>query len=288
MEIKIKLPHNVRVTCPSPESAIIVLRSLRFKADYENLVGKNESLMPPSKSFRPSDEVYEAVQKQNQEEGNSYPNSDVTRTEYGPPATASGRPSEGEGFQAFAGRDRSDHEASLDAEFEELEVLPFSGPGEEDDVEDEEEDSSDSGLEADSNQEKFDDIDEPGSEYLGDGPTIEIDVLEEDESDLRKRNTRSRHAAELAPSEEHEESDFDPQVRDIFLSSQMGERTRKVFDFIQTRKVFTTKDVQKFIKTELGLRRTAKNKRKVRDSLKTIEKTGIIQKIARGEWQKVS
>ena len=110
--------------------------------------------------------------------------------------------------------------------------------------------------------------DEPDAEYLGDGP----DTV----SDEPKANTRSRHSASL--------------VGGIFLPLEgiADERTRRLFDFVQTRLVFSTKDAQQFAEEEMGLHMSRKNRRRVRDALRTIRKAGFIEKAPHGDWRRVA
>lgn len=288
MEIKIKLPHNVRITCPTPETAIIILRSLHFRSEYSDLVGRIESM----RSQPPSANVEEI----------SFPNSEHARTSWGPPAVSS-RPFEGEGFMAgigqyenteapFSPTVRSPHDEQIeDVDDEDIEI---SSEMFESEIERNEETKRRLETFNDFDDTEFNSIPEQENSYSENTNISIIDNEEsslgslqsdEDEDDLGKANTRSMHSARLEIDDVEEES-FNP----IFLpvDPKFGERTQKVFDFIQTRLVFSMKDVAKFAKEELGLKNSKKNKKKLKTSLKVIEKTGLIQKTSKNEWRKVS
>jgi hypothetical protein len=273
MTIKIKLPNKVRVECPTVESAVTILTRLNLKKKFAEVIRQIEKQEDTERPF-------------------TYPNSENARSFEGAPAVG-GRPAEGEGFQAYAG-DVNDHDAPISAP-------PSSYEEEEEgDVDENDDDDNDEGPETLRRRADFDDFDAPDSEEEdvdenddddNDEGSDDEDELEGEvvvEEDDRKLNTRSRHAGMLIADAEVENSDLQEKVKEIFLDKSMGERTRRVFDFIQTRLVFSTKDVQNFAAEELGRKMNKKTKRKIRESLKTIERNGFIQKTAKGEWRKVS
>lgn len=272
-QIKIELPPNIKVTCPTPETALIILRSLSYKQKDGDRNGLG---------------------------GQPYPNAEQTRREWCPPVVNTGRPQEGEGFSvgvaAAAALDDADsippQSGTIDAQFEEEmvpEIPEVEHPSESEILDAEEQ-------EFNRYQEKLDsDDEEDDTTFVGGEETDEEEEEQEFEIDTHKgMNTRSRFSASLVDPEEEEEEGEGVYVNEganqIFqpVDSRSKENTLRVFEFIQERLMFTTKQVRKFAKKELGMKMNDKNKQRLKDELKAAETLGLIERTPSGSWQRVS
>lgn len=289
MEIKIELPGNVKVSCPTAHCAITILRCVSYRAEHAtHLVNGVASGAPRSaKNVNP----------------------------LGWQTIGSGLDGRGDGWVNAADDDPSREEDDYtveDAEFEEEVIaaqvvnrdegddlpedirrasdagvgfphIPYGGPSDEDEDGEEEE------IEAFANAHEQQSL--PGIEQ-------EPTSLEEDE-DLSGERTRcappvrthrSRVSASLFSGREEEDDESMFQGKGAIyqpIEHRLGDRAKAVFDFIQDRLVFSTEDIRKYAAEELKLEINKKNKKKLRKALKVIKRAGLIEKTGKGEWKMV-
>jgi len=282
-EIKIELPGNVKVSCPTAHTAITILRCVSFRA--EQAAAAVNGLPQSAKNLR-----------------------DVTPL--GWQTYGSGLDGRGDGWVSAADADSS-HEADdfssgsegteytvADAEYEEDVVAAQV-------INDEGDDFPDVRVATDAGS-GFPHVPYEGPDDIEDvqqvlpGLEQEPTSLEEDE-DLEdfggerssyvmpsRQNTRSRMSASLFERISEEEDDESEHGRQIYqpMANRLGDVSKAVFDFIQGRLVFSTMDVRIHGATDLGLKLNKKNKKKLRKALKVIERAGLIEKTAKGEWRK--
>ncbi len=285
MEIKIELPGNVKVSCPSAHCAITILRCVSYRAEHASQVAGDAPRS--AKSVNP----------------------------LGWQTVGSGLDGRGDAWVSAADVSRDEDDYSVeDAEFEERVVaaqvmnrdegvvlstdvrqenvtgggfphIPYEGPGEDDEDIESEEDFED---------EEF--------ETQGILPAMEQEPtsLEEDEDLFGERTrcapppqvriTRSRMSASLFSGREEEDDESMFQGKGTIyqpIEHRLGDRAKAVFDFIQDRRVFSTEDIRKYAAEELKLEINKKNKKKLRKALKVIKRAGLIEKTGKGEWKMV-
>lgn len=290
MEIKIELPGNVKVSCPTAHAAITILRCVSFRAEQ---VAAAAAGLPQSAKNLKNREV----------------------TPLGWQTMGSGLDGRGDGWVSAADTDSSrelDDYSVEDAEYEEEVIASQVINDADDDDEDEVDALGDEGDDfpnvrvADDAGSGFPYVDYEGPNNVEDSqqelPGLEREPtsLEEDEDLAGERssyvmphpNTRSRMSGSLSQgADDDAEEGYDNVYEDrrIYqpMANRLGDVSKAVFDFIQGRLVFSTADIRIHGAAELGMKLNKKNKKKLRKALKVIEAAGLIEKTAKGEWRKV-
>lgn len=263
MEIKIKLPRNIKITCPTVEAAITILNSISL--------GKGFTEDSNQESFRPNS---------------------------GLPATFPGRTYEGE--SAFVHNFDPIEDDDDAPSWEDARYLPSLDP---DSIDFENEPSIESSQSFESFEEFKNEDEVPEtlnsqSEFDTnlDGPETERNPRFSGTQRTNKTTTRSRFSVSLDGENHLVENDsvsdnfFQKKSNQIFqpIEYRMKDGARAVFNFIQSRQFFSITEVNKHLKNNLKIKLSKKNKKKILKTLESLEKNGKLERISRSVWKRVS
>lgn len=117
--------------------------------------------------------------------------------------------------------------------------------------------------------------------------TIRVPIVSVSSDSLN--TTASSKEVEVVSETKSPSEEFPP-AKEFTLSSlrrSFSDRTNKILKFVSEKDFFNFEDVNKFAQENLELTGSKKDRQRLRESLRTIEKSGVITKTARGEWKKV-
>lgn len=116
--------------------------------------------------------------------------------------------------------------------------------------------------------------------------TIRVPIVSVSSDSLN--TTASSKEVEVVPETKLPSEEL-PSAKEFTLSSlrrSFSDRTNKILKFVSEKDFFNFEDVNKFAQENLELTGSKKDRQRLRESLRTIEKSGVITKTARGEWKK--